>query len=58
MTYEIIYTKTTEHTIDIEAESIAHALESFTSFTDSSLEDRERSINPSRKVTAICKEED
>lgn len=57
MKYEIIYKKTSEHSIDIEADSINEAYDAFHALSKSGLEDRERICNSDRKVTSVSEEE-
>ncbi len=57
MTYEITYKKISDHTIDLEADSISQALEFFLNYSTPDLETRERITNAARKVVSVCEEE-
>lgn len=57
MTYEITYTKVSEHTLDIEAESIPEAYVAFQNISKTDLDERERICVSDRKVTSVSEEE-
>ena len=57
MKYEITYKKTSEHEIDIEAESIPEAYVVFQNIPHKEMDERERICNSDRKVTSVSEEE-